>query len=334
MTTRGSRSGFTLVEILIVMLIVGVLLALITRSVIPLLGNAREAATRTTLQQVDAIIQARYDAIRNADVSAEARKLAALNSSSLNEKQAEFIIRKTLYRQALPQRLEDTFGLDGSLGGDDDAPYLTSWDTKSGGKTLSTENDASEFFLFALTNGKSVRALKNGKTYPVPVLDLDNINQNHLANQDNNLTSDTSAPLYELVDDWERPIRFYNFPTRLLKDDGSTLSLTNANLLISGLPADTSILNRDPLDPTGLNKGPFTSGGSLTVNPGDSVSIAAFNATNYHDMNTYYVPLLVSAGADGLLGLEEPLETSPNHLAKVMSSGAADLTDNITNRQQ
>ena len=88
--------------------------------------------------------------------------------------------------------------------------------------------------------------------------------------------------------------------------------------------------------------------------------LSIFNEANYHTIDTYHAPLIVSAGADNRLGLFEPfptedlngngtldaagglfedlngngsIDTTYGHLA--MPTGVVDdLTDNITNRNQ
>lgn len=361
------RAGFSLVEILVVMGILGILIVLIVTAISPLLGGARVAATQTTIAQINDVIQARYNAIKNADVSVEAKKLATLNSG-LTEKDAEFLIRKVLYRQALPQRPEDLMGLDfDETTSADNAPYASTWFTATpnglGGATSSNGEVAlsAEILLFALTNGNSVRAIPEGKSYNVPVLELDNINQKHIRDTDGN-------SINELVDDWGKPFWFYNFPTRLIRPNGgsNTINIANAKILVAGLPADqtdTGPLGLDPFDPTGTlfnrltNK--FTGSVSLTFKPGSSgntTDVAVFDASNYHDANTYYIPLLVSSGPDGAtlsgpgsFGLGNPTSTSGgDRLCEVVdqdtgtsgiqltnpSTNESPLLDNITNRQQ
>lgn len=342
--TTGNRilRGFSLIEILVVLMILGILTALIVSAMGPLLGNAKVEETRVTIARVNEVIQARYDAVRKADVSVEAKKVALL-TSGLTEKDATFLIKKTLYRQALPQRPEDMFGLDQAVSAADNAPYAADW--ISGPGATSSNGDyrlCAEVLLFALTNGSSVRALPGGKSYPVPLLELDTINQNHIQDIDGN-----DVP--ELVDSWDQPLWLFNFPTRLIRPGGGTNSIdtSNAGILISGLPTDTTDngpLGQDPLDATGLLfdrlSNQYATGGNLTYRPpSTSTSVLDFTAANYHDADTYYAPLLMSAGPDGLTDGEEGFGfgnpaggSGGDRLGEV--SNAAALTDNITNLQQ
>lgn len=322
------RVGFTLVEILIVIGIIGLLVATLVIAIGPSLESARIDATRTTIAQIDAAIQARVEAIAKLDVSVEAKKLAALNSG-MDVREAEFFIRKNLYRQALPQREWDLRGMDLASGGGDDAPFAGGW--LSGA-------DPGEIFFRAITQGDSLRVIPDGKVYTVPTLNVDDINPNHLRDNDGDDLPD------EFIDEWNQPLAFYNFPTRLIKDNGSAINLSRAQILISGLPSDTSTngpLDTDPLDPTGTAYSDFAGASdtdtvSITYRPpSTAITARVFHENNYHTIGTYYVPLLVSAGPDQVLALHEPDATAPNHLGRFDSSNTLDeLTDNITNRQQ
>lgn len=341
--TTGNRTprGFSLIEILVVMMILAILTALIVGAMGPLLTNAKVAATQTTIEQVGSVIQARYEAVMTADVSAEANKLAVLNSN-LDQADAEYLIRMALYRQALPQCPEDMFGMDLTQATTtNNAPYAGAWS----GPNNSDDSPvtASEVFLLAMTQGSAVRALPGGKSYPVPLLELDNITQAHLADSD-------SDGLRELVDEWGTPFRFYNFPTGLMTVSGGNFDIGNAELLISGLPANLSTsgpLSKDPFDGSGTHfnhlRGEFTNspttnmtyrtGGGTTTTP-----VAIMSGDNYYHPNRTFTPLLVSAGGDLTLGLYEPTNDDSgsaidaNRLCVVTST--TDLTDNLTNRQQ
>lgn len=338
------RTGFSLIEILVVLMVLAILYALISGPMAAMLGIAKGASTQATIEQVGSVIQARYEAVMNADVSAEAKKLAVLNST-LDEADAEYLIRMTLYRQALPQCPEDMSGmdLDGATSGDN-APYAGLWNGPS--SSDNTAITASEVFMLALTKGSTVRALPGGKSYPVPLLELDNITQSHVVNLDNDLDT-TGAQLSELVDEWGIPFRFYNFPTGLMTVSGSSFDISNAELLISGLPTNlstTGLLSKDPFDGSGTHynhlRGEFTNnptnmqyrtGGGTTTTPVAIMSGAA-GLDNYYHSGRTFTPLLVSAGSDLLIGLNEPTAGNSGRLCVVTSS--ADLTDNLTNRQQ
>jgi len=143
--------------------------------------------------------------------------------------------------------------------------------------------------------------------------------------------------LPEFVDAWGEPLRFYRWPTRLIDptapnpfapdfDDPADPTETRsilplerqyAGLLIRGLPPA-------PIPLPGPSGGLTTQRDMLFVDPDDPVGILysfiedpqykgmginltrEFNEGKYHTPDTYHVPLIVSAGLDGKLGLYEP----------------------------
>ncbi|MCA8996880.1 MAG: type II secretion system protein [Planctomycetaceae bacterium] len=345
----GRNSGFTMIEILITIGIMGLLVTILIFALGPSLESARINATRTTLEQLDAAIQARLDAIQRLDVSVEAKKLAALNSG-MSQEEAEFFIRKNLVKQALPQRPEDLRGMDGTDGNADDSPINAAYQG-SGGHSSASANQperCSEVLLFALTQGGTVRVMPSGKSYSIPTLDIGELNTSHLVDSDSN-------GLQEVIDEWDNPIRFYRWPTRLIRTGGagatiSASDVTYARTLIASLGKNTSNngpLATDPDDPTGLLYNDFTSM-SLSIRYGtgmsDTVSADSFGEAAYHTPATFHAPLLMSLGPDETSGMAgEPTSgTAADRLGLLedtdtMTAGiqpADSLFDNITNRQQ
>lgn len=143
--------------------------------------------------------------------------------------------------------------------------------------------------------------------------------------------------LPEFVDAWGEPLRFYRWPTRLIDptapnpfapdfgnpaDPTETRSISPlereyAGLLIRGLPPA-------PIPLPGPSGGMTTQRDMLFVDPDDPVGLLysfiedpqykgmginltrEYNEGKYHTPDTYHVPLIVSAGLDGNLGLYEP----------------------------
>ena len=125
----------------------------------------------------------------------------------------------------------------------------------------------------------------------------------------------------------------------------SLVDRTYVNTLWSGLPAAPTVtgeldpLSRDPDDPTGqLWRFAKGSASSMTV-----------VQNQFSTPNTYHAFLIVSAGPDGVLGLEEPFNpttvnaTSPalgaaqGRLGALTSYAAIELNpinDNLTNRKR
>jgi hypothetical protein len=110
---------------------------------------------------------------------------------------------------------------------------------------------------------------------------------------------------------------------------------TEATTLFSSLPDFDSASGLDPLavdsdDPVGLlgSVDPTT---FETLDGYPPAGIPTDGNPDYHTRDTYHVPLVVSAGADGLLGLFAPGNTANfGHLA-APNGNTNDVLDNITN---
>lgn len=282
----------------------------------------------------------------------------------------EFFIKKNLFLSAFPQREEDLWGFDGvqddyatlpsshGIQSVDDSPVLTRmWDFTNS-QWLSDSWKARDLAARALNPTDVIDddraessellylSLFEGDVFGLPPADLDGIDQSLIGDtdKDGNL---------EFLDGWGRPLQFYNFPTRLFKSAGSgtgavpnppsATDLTQAAILVSGLPPSNAsssqlqVMNRDPMDNagalyrTGLFSNPFRLGYTTPINGPLIVTNPAFDI---HDLRCFHAFLVVSSGPDESLGMELPNSTASafSHLGLV--SNAADLADNISNRQK
>ena len=367
-------------ELLVVMAIIA-LLSSLSFVVLGRTGEAaREASTRTALRILSGALRERVDAFHELTASATQvdpdmpilkntrvfrDTVAAFNQGfqsanptlTLHPLAAEAYVRKTMFKSVFPQRVEDLYGYNGvsNSGGGDDSPLLirmrdtvsNSWRPDSWmGRNITTAGaDSSELLYVVLTEGD---------VYGLPPSEIDGI--------DKNLIGDTDGDgNMEFLDGWGRPLQFYNWPTRLIKDDGATFTGTvtvsgnaypTASLLISNLPQvqsagavsstkNRSRIDRDPEDPlrklTPLTSPPYSlySASAVTFNLGAGTA-QRFHPDFFHDPNTATMPLVVSAGPDGDLGLYLPTVTGANRLARVIATADAcqALGDNLTNQQR
>jgi type II secretory pathway pseudopilin PulG len=387
-----------LIEILVVIVIIALLTGILWAVVRDSLTEARIAATRATITQLDGHLQDRQQAFQSVNLRSQAQRFiarynAAGNPPPVNRldpvnhlQLAELMVRKDRFRAAFPQRLEDLWGFDGVPGGGDDSPLWTLWKQKTGVTDAMprpirpdpTEN--SELLYLSLTEGGS---------FGFPSLGLDQLNPNHLQDTDGD-------GLTEVVDDWGNPLRFYNWPTRLIRPDldgdgfaeyeniDSTYLDATAAVLLPGIGSAGLRVNRDPDDPTStlfLWRDGEDENGNDTLDSGEDLNnnmqldyidgmgnrIQYFDQpfslggpnpaqplkeTYYHALETYHIPLIVSAGPDGHTGLYEPDGSDPHNpgvppttadfprrLAQPLATSVNDpeideLSDNITNQRR
>jgi prepilin-type N-terminal cleavage/methylation domain-containing protein len=206
--------------------------------------------------------------------------------------------------------------------------------------------------------------LTESSSYGLTPLDISQISPQYIVDDD-----DDSFP--EFRDGWNQPLRFYNCPTALLRPDGNSydkddpmmagqpITVANYNLArniirsLPALPLDTSVspavvrdLDYDEFDHP-LNVDPFDYIGITTIDPADTdTTNEDFFEARFYTMDTYFVPLLVSAGTDETLGMFEPGLVTPsgtvqtpepngrNRLGKIDPATVNAIYDNLTNYQR
>ncbi len=318
----GGRHGFTLVEILVVILIIAIMASLITAVIGNSLNSARAAATRATITKVHRLLEERRQAIARSNLRTEIRVIRSsmptvpgLNSNDV----ARIVAFKETTRAQLPQRIEDLYGPDRVAHTADDSPvfaalkklkpvsFTASPPTFPAKHYVDLESEAttsSELLYVALTMGTELGSEGN-------VIEF---------NSREAMDTDGDG-LMELVDGWGKPLRFYRWPTSLvLAAPNLPTEPRPVELLIGG--GNAQMWNKDPDDPVGRFK--------LWMD-NSNVSNHAQVQGKFHQPSTYHVPLVVSAGQDGVLQLHEP-HTDSGYLAMPATGDSTRLSDSLTNR--
>ncbi|MEX0717568.1 MAG: type II secretion system protein [Planctomycetaceae bacterium] len=288
----AERRGLTLIELLVVVVIITILATLLVPAVGRMFGAAEEKVTRATIDKIDALIKQRNIAIDQVDRS---RRIAQekILQPGLSDAAINAYIQKEMLKQAFPMTYAE-----------------------AGLSVPSNHNpvtESAEILYYALVEREVIGAAGVQPT---------DFQAHEVADTDGD-------GRMEFVDAWGRPLRFYRWPTRLVRPagPGGSVEMRAAGLLIAGTTPD--MLGQDPDDPLG----------ELLNSPRFGGDPAAFEA-QYHTPDTFHRPLLVSAGADGELGLHEPHDRANfGHLAQPTSAVLSDpgnsvLNDNHSNLQR
>jgi prepilin-type N-terminal cleavage/methylation domain-containing protein len=308
-----ASGGFTLVELLIVIAII-MLLASISLPVIgALITNARSAATTVTIRKVDDLLQARIknykryidEQTRDRRVGAEFKKQGPKTKGLLftadpylpgaapkryisavgpvtDPKQtlkAIVLAQKGQFRRFFPQSWAEfeQYG----------------WNTELGVSKPSPVDPATESaeVLFVMLTKMSIPGVGDDGNDMFTPVELADTNQNGKT---------------EIVDAWSRPLRFYRWPTSLfrmaardsgIRQDAAAGALAMCSGSATQWKTLAGAIDKDLDDPRRLYPKNGTNGavGSPT---------AFGNA--FHQISTFSLPMVVSAGVDGELGLKEP----------------------------
>lgn len=331
-----SRRGFTLVELLMVIAVIGILTSLVAVGGMYVITSSREAATKSTLQiakvvigdriaafsaameehahgdygavvygrmrkevdsQTDMSIQSRLAAVRDAIINRIESVAGSHTDPMFNNRLAKVMLKMELMRLFFPQTWAEA---DYMLALNGQAQIATN-------PASPTEN--SEVLLWLLTEKAVVGFV---------TVDDDSIAPSMRRDLDGN-------GRFELVDSWGNPIRFYRWPTRLLRPEGmptgyiprtvkdsmgtilATGNIPNLDnyqigkVLIKTLRPDFA---EDPDDGMSMVSSAYTSDSDITG--GNSLAKALDIEQAYHLPHTYHAPVLVSAGPDGIHGLKNP----------------------------
>jgi prepilin-type N-terminal cleavage/methylation domain-containing protein len=258
--TQPNRRGFTLIELLVVLGIIAFLASALGVTISTFLTSAKEAQTSATLTKIDGLISERQQSLTRYYDSRDFRKRVSVFHEKLkkgNPSQGvnqlfglarDFVVaiaRKELLRESLPQRFaemiddRDAAGNitpDSDNNGDPDGDgipdqiqlddvyqavkwgidpadsVMKPWIDLNGNGTPDAadsfphkpETESAELLYLALTRFEQ---------FGIPAVGVDEFRSAEVVDTDGD-------GLPEFVDGWGRPLRFYRWPTRLVKPFG------------------------------------------------------------------------------------------------------------------
>lgn len=377
LTVRGVRGGFTLIEVLVVITIIAVLTALVAVASVGFIGTAREAATRTTIKKVDEAILERVSAInrwhqrpinrlqhdwvyRGWDTEWTTAGLDIFASTGDRQSAQIILSRKGMLREALPvyQPVRPAPGdasNDGSVAMGELVRAYWFWakhDMNNNGALSPAERTAMYDWVTdtdtAVPGNQSLD--RPGEVFYYALLNAPVFGGSRVAEDDfkpSELIDLDQDGFMELADAWGNPLRFYRWPTRLVNNYATPASIDptvpSTWTWSSDTAARTTLLPNAPSAAVDLHVDPDDRSGYLGVprplyfqpmNELMEMPATAF----FHDPFTWHAPLVVSAGPDGVLGIDEPDVVKFFHpsiplagLAAPIAAEVEQVYDNISN---
>ncbi|MFO0426061.1 MAG: type II secretion system protein [Planctomyces sp.] len=214
----STRTGFTLLELLIAISVIAILMGISFSVLNGLLDQAREEATTATIRKVSALFEDRYQAFNRAftgtrkdNAVQSTRALLARNQIfGVREEVVEILAKKALFRNEFPQRMNDlvvgtgdannnTFE-DGDDNNDGLADVVAATFTGVDWSKHNPSTESSELLYYMLFHSRSFGAADT--------------NADRFTTQEIGDTDGDGLP--ELIDSWGEPLRYYRWPTKLM----------------------------------------------------------------------------------------------------------------------
>lgn len=319
---RSTRDGFTLLELMVVLVILGILVALSAAAVVKYIAVSQSSATETTIRKVYSRLQAQRAAVVKAAQTEDMLKiLGATNLGTLQTaagyptladwpQRSRVIYTKLRLIQEFPSTFAEALA----------PPLLSakpSYVKAFTGLTAGQPYESSACLLLALQQGRGGS-----------VVSADDYGSSSVK-----LFKDpsTSAMVQALVDGWGTPLAYYRWPWGNSEVDALAPPVQVGT---AGTAVTAATVVRDPEDPMGLllNTTWYTmsSNGPRTTFEGwcHSVTNSSQSPSNpgYPQYAYYMVPAVVSAGPNLQLGLTSQGSTSPGPMAP---DGTNSDSDNI-----
>jgi prepilin-type N-terminal cleavage/methylation domain-containing protein len=314
-TTKRSarRAGFTLVEMLVVVTIIGILLTLTTAAVLQTIATQQTTNTQSTLTRLQGDLVRAYRSASDKFRKEPIPTSGAMNNAYYNvvmpmanndKDRARVIWTKLRLKQTFPNNFSEALS-------PTPLPALSYYTTKLGAVGLTTTNtlptnagyqtkpwESSVCLLLALQRGEDGPALKESDIGTGSLKDFGQIALN--PKDPSSGPTPLQLPIKGLVDGWGTPLDFCRWP------------LNSPLLNPNGQPQSGD--NNDSDDPSGLLESAAwqtMSGGTLFTQFQQFCHPVPQHTASTEAKSFRVYPLIVSAGPDKRLGLDkEPVGTT------------------------
>jgi prepilin-type N-terminal cleavage/methylation domain-containing protein len=311
---KQSRSGFTLIEVLVVIAIISILAAMTLAATFQMIDSQRESNTKATILNVRKVLEPQVAQVL-ASTEKDRIPPGVLTMAGGDMRRARVIWKLLRLKQEFPMTYAEAL-----------APWSTS---PANPYVTAADLPAKPVFQRALAS------VPGGGNEPNALLLLSlELNRGGVAMAADNLgssaviTNNTSG-LRELTDGWRRPLEFFRFPSGHPEMDASNPAPAGSR----------GTRYRNPVDPDGLLLSP-------TWNNWNNYSNPAFRpvywfellchpvhtgttAATYQPMSSYMVPTLVSAGRNDKVGLNNRDAPTYSYNDDMSVSNANDANDNL-----
>jgi prepilin-type N-terminal cleavage/methylation domain-containing protein len=319
----GYRAGFTLVELMVVIAIIGIVIALTTSAALQVVSYQRGSTTESTIKTLSTILQRQYTAVI-ALAEKESIPPAVLTMAGGDAKRARVIWKKLRLRQAFPMNFTEAlapWNLSppfSPLLQPADLPGLAAYKsaiaqmgTPPSANPADWHNESAACLMMALRQGFGGNQFSED-SIAVTAVGTDR------------------AGRKMFLDAWGNPLVFYRFPT-------ANDELDKTSPLGAYDPNNPRTWFRDPLDPEGLLESPdWNNPGSPSAKLFEQychpVHETALGSKRYQRSH-YLILVIASAGRDGILGLRSPnnspLLPDPMAIDIITPGAAAGVSDNL-----
>jgi prepilin-type N-terminal cleavage/methylation domain-containing protein len=306
------RAGFTLVELMVVVAIIGVIIALTTAAAMQVVSYQRSSTTDGTIETVYSELQRQWTAVI-ALADKDIIPPVVISMAGGNERRARVIWKKLRLKEAFPMNFTEAL-TPWSLGGSNPTieskmqqvlPGRPAY--KSAISGISQNFNPADQSAYCL-----VLALRQG--YGGNTFSEESLGTNALATD--------AVGMKKFVDGWSNPLALYRWPT-------ANDELDNSSPLGPYNSSNPKTWFRDPLDPEGLLQSQewnFRGGQGVSLFEQYCHKVHSSDLRNpWVPRSNYMIPVIASAGRDGQWGLQRPtVPTAPDPMTIDLTHHADD----------